>query len=141
MTDRPSAQEDELLDDVDELLHRQVHPSFMQKGRVSSQAFRPTPKDENQLSISRGSMTTAEEAYTEEKELESVGVWSVTVGECQTVELKAFHQPVNEPIPDPAHGFIDFRGVGNKPKEKKTKRLAAMARARGCQYVPPPEEG
>jgi len=135
---------DELLEDVDELLHRQVHPSFLQKGRISSQAFRPTPKDEDQLSVSRGSMTTAEDAYalyTEEKELESAGVWSVTVGECQTVDLKSYYQPAEEPVHDPAHGFIDFRGLTSNAKEKRSKRLAAMARARGCQFAPPADEG
>jgi hypothetical protein len=33
------------------LLLRQIHPSFVQAGRVTSQAFRPTPKDGSLLSI------------------------------------------------------------------------------------------
>lgn len=129
---------DELpLDDGDELLHRQVHPSFLQKGRVSSQAFRPTPKDEGMLSVSRGSLSSAEEAYllyTGDKGLESVGVWSVTVGECAAVALHAFHDPVTEPVPDPAHSFVDFRDATTSGTEKCSKRLAAFARARGCQH-------
>jgi hypothetical protein len=34
------------LADDDELLFRQVHPSFVRNGRPSSQAFRPMPKGE-----------------------------------------------------------------------------------------------
>jgi len=33
------------------LLLRQVHPSFVQDGKITSQVFRPTPKDENKLSM------------------------------------------------------------------------------------------
>ena len=36
------------------LLLRQVHPSFLQDGVVSSQVFRPTPKDECKLSAYDG---------------------------------------------------------------------------------------
>jgi len=36
----------EPLDDGDELLFRQVHPSFIRDGRPSGQAFRPTKKDD-----------------------------------------------------------------------------------------------
>ena len=38
----------------DTLLLRQIHPSFMQYGRVTSLAFRPTPKDEGFLSVGDG---------------------------------------------------------------------------------------
>ena len=38
-----------LLADDDEVLFRQVHPAFVRDGRPSSQAFRPTPKDEGSL--------------------------------------------------------------------------------------------
>lgn len=38
----------------DTLLLHQIHPSFIQYGRVTSQAFRPTPKDEGFLSVDDG---------------------------------------------------------------------------------------
>lgn len=131
------------LNDGDELLHRQVHPTFLQKGRVSSQAFRPTPKDDGMLSVSRGSVTSAEDAYvlyTGDKGLASVGVWSVTVSECGGVNLKAFHDAVIEPVPDPAHSFVDFRQITPSAAEKCSKQLAACARARGCQHRGPPTD-
>ena len=37
------------------LLHRQVHPSWIQEGRITSQAFSPTPKDLGLLSVYLGS--------------------------------------------------------------------------------------
>jgi hypothetical protein len=44
-------------------LLRQVHPSFVQAGRVTSQAFRPTPKDRSLLSVYDGDQITPEAAW------------------------------------------------------------------------------
>ncbi len=77
--------DDKPLSDPDELLHRQVHPAFIRNGRVGSQAFKPTPKDEGKLSVSRGAIASAQQAfllYTEELKLPSAGAWSVSVAEC-----------------------------------------------------------
>ena len=52
-----------LLDDPDEFLYGQVHPQWIDDGEPSSQAFKPTKKDERMLSIALGSKTTAEEAF------------------------------------------------------------------------------
>lgn len=89
------------LTDGDELLHRQVHPSFLQQGPVGSQAFRPTTKDQGQLSVSRGAMATAAEAfllYTTELNLPSGGVWSVSVAECGAQDLP----PIRTHCPPPS---------------------------------------
>ena len=43
------------------MLFRQVHPSQLQGGVLSSAIFIPTPDDEDQLSVDRSSMTTAKE--------------------------------------------------------------------------------
>jgi hypothetical protein len=43
------------------LLLRQIHPGFFQYGRPSSQAFRPTPKDEKMLSVYDGDMISKAE--------------------------------------------------------------------------------
>ncbi len=47
----------------DTLLLRQIHPSFVQDGRVTSQAFRPTPKDELRLSVDDGDRVGAEASW------------------------------------------------------------------------------
>ena len=45
------------------LLLRQIHPSFIQAERITSQAFRPTPKDENKLSVDNGDQISADAAW------------------------------------------------------------------------------
>jgi hypothetical protein len=123
----------------DALLHRQVHPSFIDDGQPTSQAFRPTPKDSGLLSVSDGSKTTAESAYklhVYQRDLRSFGVWSVTVAESGAAGLKAFSDPLSTPVPDPAHAVIDFQGLSSGKVEAQSKRLKRDAVARGCQYRP-----
>lgn len=112
------------------LLLRQIHPSFVQQGRVTSQAFRPTPKDEMKLSVYDGDQMTPEEAFdhfTLTLQQQSVGAFGVTVAECESLELKA--EPDPEPFPE--HAVIDFTGLGRKDVEKKGKMLKALADVRG----------
>ncbi len=129
-----SFEPDKRLSDSDELLHRQVHPSFLRDGRPTSQAFGPTPKDEGGLSVSRHSRATPEVAYrrhTEQKALKSAGVWSIKVGECNHLELEAYDDALPD---DDAHALVDFRGLSKGIVEKKAKQLAELARQRGRLY-------
>jgi len=124
------------LADLDELLFRQVHPSWMRGDEATSQAFKPTPKDAGRLSVARASMTTAEAAFqlhTGSRGFASVGTWAVTLEEVDKapVSLRAFHDPLTEPVADPAHAYIDFTGRSRKEIETKAKLLLAAARARG----------
>jgi len=67
------------------LLLRQIHPTFVQNSRVTSQAFRPTPKDENQLSADNGDKISAGDAwmrFSAQPECSSAGVMAVSQGEC-----------------------------------------------------------
>ena len=69
---------------------RQIHPSFIQEGRVTSQAFRPTPKDEDKLSTYDGDQIDARSAwkhYTETLGHDSDGALGVSVSECEELEL------------------------------------------------------
>ncbi|MBF0611884.1 MAG: hypothetical protein HQL55_12260 [Magnetococcales bacterium] len=115
------------------LLLRQVHPSFVQDGRVTSQAFRPTLKDENLLSFYDGDMIKPEPAwehYTRRPDCHSVGVMGVTVAECADLDLLA------RPDPDsfPEHTVIDFSAYSKSQIEKKAKQLRAKAAARDWLY-------
>ena len=59
------------------LLLRQVNPSWLQSGRITSQVFKPTLKDNNRLSVYDGDKITAREAwehFTINMGLKSVGV-------------------------------------------------------------------
>jgi hypothetical protein len=119
------------LSDAEELLHRQVHPSWVDDGQPSSQAFRPTPKDEGMLSIACASLSTAAEAFehhTQTLGLLSAGTWAVSVGEVSEVGLTAYA----DPLPDQqAHGLVDFRTLGRKAAETKSRILRARAHQRG----------
>ncbi|HBM16993.1 MAG TPA: hypothetical protein DD381_11710 [Lentisphaeria bacterium] len=117
------------------LLHRQVHPGFIQNGKISSQAFRPTPKDENKLSVYNGDMITAEKAYyhfCKQLNYSSAGVMSVTQAECASQSL-----PIGEDkIPFPEHCHINFEGLAKSQIEKKAKFLKNYAESRGWQFRP-----
>ncbi len=66
------------------LMLRQIHKNFIQNGRVSSQAFRPTPKDKNLLSVYNGDAIQAKDAfthYTEILDMSSCEIMAVTGNE------------------------------------------------------------
>ena len=115
------------------LLLRQVNPSWIQQGRVTSQLFRPTPKDNNLLSVYNGDLTTAEQAwqhFTDSLGYQSVGVMAVSVQECIFHELAA--RP--DPHPFPAHAVIDFDEHPDGEIRRKAKHLKKAAEVRGWQY-------
>lgn len=128
----------EPLDDGEENLHRQVNPSWVHDGRVSSQAFRPTPKDNGQLSVDRASVCTAQESFDRfvANGWSSVGVWAVTVGETEDAGLKAFPDPDPEGWTNPAHAYVHFSDLPKSQVKKKAQVLAAHAHQRGRVYAP-----
>ena len=113
------------------LLFRQVNPSWFQNGRVTSQAFRPTPKDEFKLSVYDGDLIDAEASWQHfTKTLDSIGTLALTVSECHELELEA------RPDPFPEHAVIDFSGLRKNQIETKSKKLRVVADARGWQFQP-----
>ena len=117
----------------DTLLLRQIHPSFVREGKVTSQAFRPTPKDQNRLSCDDGDQISAEDAWRRFTDsYQSVGVMAVSHRECSDLKLGVF--PDGEPYPE--HVSIDFDGLSGKQREKCGKKLRARAETRGWQFSP-----
>ena len=117
----------------DTVLLRQIHPSFVQQGRVTSQAFRPTPKDEHKLSMYDGDQISAElsfQDYTGRLSLASMGVLGVTVTECQELDLLV----VPDPEPFIEHVLIDYSAFDKNVVEKKAKLLKAKAETRGWLF-------
>lgn len=118
------------------LLHRQVHQSWVQDGRVTSLAFRPTPKDQRKLSVYDGDQISAAKAwehFTSVLHLSSVGVLAVSNGECRSLSLSV--------EPDPKefqeHVLIDFSSRRTeKEVVRVSKQLRSLADVRGWQYVP-----
>lgn len=115
------------------LLLRQVHPTFVQQGRATSQAFRPTPKDQNRLSVYDGDLIDPEPAwqhYTSVLKFSSAGVLAVSVAECAALGLDS----APDPDPFPEHAVIDFTVIDKREVEKIAKKLRAKAEGRGWLY-------
>lgn len=116
------------------LLLRQIHPNFVQDGRITSQAFRPTPKDELHLSVDNGDRITAEAAwknFTSSATCASAGVQAVSNAECTGQQLSV----IEDGQPHPEHCSIDFSPFGKAAIEKKAKLLRAHAEKRGWLFL------
>ena len=117
------------------LLHRQVHPSWVQNGQFSSQAFRPTPKDAGKLSVYDGKQINAGGSFTHwtlVQNLKSDGVVSVSTGEVEALALRW----AIDGTPFPEHGHIDFSGLSNGQVRANAEQLKTRALARGWSYQP-----
>lgn len=131
-----------VIDDLEERLWRQVNPAFVHDGRVTSQAFSPTPKDSGELSTSRRSVVGAEAAYTHHTVVlgySSVGVYSVDVREVVEEQLRVIDDSAvddGESRP-PGHAFVDFRSIASiKGHRKIAAKLRDKAEQRGWEYRP-----
>jgi hypothetical protein len=121
--------------DTNRLLFRQVHPSWIQNGRPSSQTFQPTPKDENKLSVFDSTLITAQssfEYHTTQLKLRSAGVLGVSVEEV----LQVGRRFERDGVPIPAHGHIDFAGLSNGQAKRVAQALQSKALARPWAYEP-----
>ena len=117
------------------LLLRQIHPSFVQAGRATSQAFRPTPKDKGLLSTYDGDQISAEDSwhhFVSKDHRKSAGVMALTVQECTREALPV--RPDQEAFPE--HVVIDFTEYNDNQREKKGKQLRIYAATRGWLYQP-----
>lgn len=116
-------------------LFRQVHPIFVQEGKITSQVFRPTPKDQLMLSCYNSSMISAKQSYehfTKNPDCQSVGVVSVLEAECTQEQLNIVH----DGVPFPEHSSIDFSPYNEGQRKKKSKKLADLSSLRGFEYKP-----
>jgi len=115
------------------LLLRQINLNFIQNGRVSSQAFHPTPKDENKLSVYDGDQITPEASwqhFTSDSRCHSVGVMAVSYEQCveQSVPVCL------DGIPFPEHAYLDFSNMGKGEIKRKAKILSSKAQERNWLY-------
>lgn len=113
------------------MLLRQIHPNFVQNDKVSSQAFRPTTKDNERLSVYDGDRFTAISSYQHyTANHKSVGVMGVTIEECSVLGLII----QDDPSEFPGHAVIDFSGLTKTAIEKKSKQLKVVASQRNWLY-------
>ena len=130
----------------DSLLYRQVHPTWQKDGLPSSQAFGPTPKDEDKLSVDDAAKVSAEGSwthFTKSLGFQSAGTWAVSFGEIEAAgDLDLMKSPVvdeaNAAKSNAAHCLINFSRLTTKgQKKKRAQHLAISASARGCLFQPP----
>lgn len=115
------------------VLLRQIHPHFFQAGRITSQAFRPTPKDDSYLSVDNGDHVQARaawERFTAHVLCTSIGVAGVSLAQCQEQNLPV----IEDGNPYPEHCSIDFSGLEKKEVERKAKILSRQAQDRGWLF-------
>lgn len=131
-----------------DLMFRQVHPAHIKNG-LSSGAFRPTPSDEDKLSVDCSNMTSAEAAFELHKRktkvkssgglefLETAGTWAFAREDCAAEGLAITPDPIesitNQPD-NPAHHLVDFStitGLARKKNDAVSKRLRRQAEQRG----------
>ena len=116
------------------LVMRQINSAWMQDGQVTSQAFRPFPKDDGLLSVYDGDMIeppAAHSHFTTKLGFGSIGIQAVRVDECADLELPA--RP--DPLPDfDEHAVIDFTAHGKKAIKSKAKLLRSKAAERGWLF-------
>ena len=106
-------------------LLRQVHPTWVREGHVTSHVFCPTPKDKGCISVYDGDLISPSKAwnhYTTGQRLQSVGVVAVTVGECNAQSLAVYAATQGH---FPEHVLVDFNQL---PPTKSIPRVAKALR-------------
>ncbi|MDQ8732407.1 hypothetical protein [Bradyrhizobium sp. LHD-71] len=121
------------LSDHDEVLFRQIHPGFVEDGVPSSQPFRPTPKDQNKLSVDRSSAITPEASFTlfQENGGATIAVYGLSVGDFASEAIICHPDPLPE-LNNPAHAIADYSPHKTSQHKTIAKRLKRLAIARGC---------
>lgn len=122
------------LTDSDEIMLRQIPSNWLtDEGHVSSRAFRPFPKDDGCLSLSRMSMIAPKSSCLRHLEAgyQTVGVMGVTVGEFGTVGVPVYEHRLRE---NDAHASAIYVGFSRRQSEKASKKLRTYARARNWLY-------
>lgn len=124
-----------VLDDPDELLHRQIHPNFYdQETKVlTRQVFKPRdPK----ISVTQDCIFNVEEAYRQHLQngRSSIGACTVSVGEVRECDVSVVDDSEIPDTPD-GHAYIDARSLTNRQRSDVAQSLLEAAQRRGL-FVP-----
>ena len=126
-----------LLEDGDEDQWRQIHPRFLDGDVVSREAFVGTSGASEEVSTTRSSTVTAEEAYrhhSENLKLRTGGSWPVAVDEVGKVGSRVVDDSGCDGVDTPGHSFLDLRGLSKVDRRRARTQLAAHATARGRSF-------
>ena len=121
---------------TDEILFRQIHPSLLQDGVISSAVFIPTMNDDGKLSVDRSSKTTTTASFDLYigSGRASVAVCGVTVEEYDKENIPCYPDPLEAMEilhANPAHAYADFNAFGTNQRRKLAQRLRNVATVRG----------
>lgn len=123
----------------DSLLHRQVHRTWHQDGKLSSLTFQPSRGEnkDHQVSVDDGDQISAEDSYRHhryKKNYDTVGVVAVTPQEC------GLHGVTVTPDPEPDHDPHTLLKLDPALGKRKIRRIAQFltgyASRRGWQHGP-----
>lgn len=129
---------DQLTDDH-EVMYRQIHPNYMKKGLPASNRFMPSGRDQNKLSVDRGSMLSPAEshaAYTSNG-LQSAAVYGVSVGDFREEKISTRPDPVeaaHDKPGNPAHALADYAPHDEVAQKQIALRLCGKAISRGVLH-------
>lgn len=134
------------LTNAEEVLYRQIHPTFMHEGVPSSGSFMPSKKDEHKLSLDRSSLVTAEASHVAylATGLESEAVYGLEVREFGAEAIDCEEDPIerSETAPEnKAHALADYSPFNPSKQKNISKRLKIKAVARGCLHPPAANDG
>ena len=107
-------------------LHRQLVSSWVINGRITSQGFKPTKKDNNVLSLAHGDLVSPIESQRKHRQrgYQSDAVATVNGLDCLSVNL----DPVHDADPYPEHVSLPFpESASNSQRNDIARRLAAKA--------------
>ena len=119
----------------DTLLFRQINASWVQQGRVTSQAFRPMPKDQGLLSVYDGDLIDAEGSWTHFTCVlgwSSAGVMALSVQDILNESLTVAADP--EAFPE--HVVVNYLAFPDSQIVSISNRLGIIAGRLGWQYMP-----
>lgn len=124
------------LVDADEVLFRQIHPTFLHNGEPASDRFKPYPNDHGLMSVDRSALTSAAASHAlyVSTGLQSAAVFGVSVGEldAEGVPCQEDPLPATSTTPaNPAHALADYNAHDDKKQKNISKRLKRKAVARG----------
>jgi hypothetical protein len=131
------------IEDASQILWRQVHPNHVSPAGVidgvafeeivTMEAINGTEDARDEVSMTQGTLISAEEAYVSWTGFgkTSAGSYGVTVEEVVNAKARAVDdsrlQDGEEAIP--GHAYIDLRGFPNKPKTHKRRAKSILAAA------------
>ena len=124
------------IDDPLEVQFRQVHPSWVDEGHPTRQAFSPSTKDKGCLSLDRSIDITAKQSY---ESFTALGLMSEAVYGIAASEFEEEPNPIEcyaSPIEEddhinPHHSHADFSGLNKSQRKAKITELRRVALSRG----------